>query len=191
MDRVTIYTDGSCHGNPGPGGYAAILLHKDNTKEVHGSDWYTTNNRMELKAVIEGLRLLTRPSEVTIITDSQYVAKTINRGNLRAYVNTPGRKNADLWEQILRLSTWHKVTAKWIRGHAGNKYNQKCDTIANREASQLEKEKGLRIKIFTDLLTDMSTPADALAKKHKCPLGVVEKYYAQFFEKYNGGTANE
>lgn len=191
MNRVTIYTDGSCHGNPGRGGYAAILLHNGKTQEVHGSDWYTTNNRMELKAVIEGLRMLTQPSEVTIITDSQYVARTINRGNLRAYVNAPGRKNADLWEQVMRLSMKHTITAKWVRGHSGNKYNQKCDSIANREASQLDNEKDLRIKIFTELLADMMIPARDIAKKHKCPLGVVEKYYEQFFEKYNGGAANE
>lgn len=190
MDKVTIYTDGSCHGNPGPGGYAAILLHKNNTKEVHGSDWYTTNNRMELKAVIEGLRMLTQPSEVIIVTDSQYVAKTVNKGNMRAYVNAPGRKNADLWEQIMRLSEWHTVKAQWVKGHSGDKLNQRCDFLANREASQLEKEKEIRIIVFSELLKDITTSAESIAERHKYSLNVVEKYYTQFFDRYsteNGG----
>ena len=193
MDRVTIYTDGSCHGNPGPGGYAAILLHKNSTKEVHGSDWYTTNNRMELKAVIEGLRMLTQPSEATIITDSQYIAKTINRGNLRAFVNTPGRKNADLWEQVMRLAEWHTIKAQWVRGHSGNKLNQRCDAIANREASLLEKEKKTRLIVFSELLKDVTITAEEIARQYKCSLNTVEKYYYQFFDRYaaeNGGATN-
>lgn len=192
MDKVTIYTDGSCHGNPGPGGYAAIVLHKDNTKEVHGCDWYTTNNRMELKAVIEGLRMLTQPSEVTIITDSQYVAKTINRGNLRAYVNTPNRKNADLWEQIMRLAEWHTIDAKWVRGHSGNKLNQRCDSLANREASSVEHEKEIRLTVFQELLKDVTVSAEMIARKFKYNRNTVEKYYTQFFNRYSvDGGMNE
>lgn len=123
MQKVTIYTDGSCHGNPGAGGYAAIVFVGGAIREVRGSDFYTTNNRMELKAVIEGLRLIDRPSDVTIITDSQYVARPIERGNILSYANAPGRKNADLWQEVARLSAWHNMSSKWVRGHSGNKYN--------------------------------------------------------------------
>lgn len=182
---VTIYTDGSCHGNPGPGGYAAIVLQDGVTKEVHGSDWYTTNNRMELTAVIEGLKLLSSPSNVVIVTDSKYVANQINKGNLRDFLSTPGRKNADLWEKIMRLSKWHTVSAEWVKGHAGNKLNQRCDSIANREATLLEKEREIRQLTFAELLADVTTTPEAIAQKHQeqGQLTTIKKYYRQFFEK--------
>lgn len=137
--------------------------------------------------------MLTRPSEATIITDSQYIAKTINRGNLRAFVNTPGRKNADLWEQVMRLAEWHTIKAQWVRGHSGNKLNQRCDAIANREASLLEKEKKTRLIVFSELLKDVTITAEEIARQYKCSLNTVEKYYYQFFDRYaaeNGGAAN-
>lgn len=184
-NSVTIYTDGSCHGNPGPGGYAAIVLQNGVTKEVHGSDWYTTNNRMELTAVIEGLKLLSSPSNVTIITDSKYVANQINKGNLQGLLSDPGRKNADLWEKVVRLSKWHKLSAEWVRGHSGNKLNQRCDSIANREATLLEKEREIRRLTFSELLTDITITPEIIAQKHDMQkqLPVIEKYYIQFFEK--------
>lgn len=184
-NSVTIYTDGSCHGNPGPGGYAAIVLQNGVTKEVHGSDWYTTNNRMELTAVIEGLKLLSSPSNVTIITDSKYVANQINKGNLQGFLSDPSRKNADLWEKVMRLSKWHKLSAEWVRGHSGNKLNQRCDSIANREATLLEKEREIRRLTFSELLTDITTTPECIAQKHNMQkqLPIIKKYYSQFFEK--------
>ena len=185
VNTVTIYTDGSCHGNPGPGGYAAIVLQNGTTKEVHGSDWYTTNNRMELTAVIEGLKLLNSPSNVTIITDSKYVVDQINNGNLREFLRNPGRKNADLWEKVLQLSKWHKISAKWVKGHSGNELNQRCDRIANQEAALLEKERKIRQLTFAELLEDVTTTPGAIAKKHHMQnqIHVIEKYYSLFWEK--------
>ena len=188
MDNVTIYTDGSCHGNPGAGGYAAVALCNGVTREVHGSDWYTTNNRMELMAVIEGLRLLSSPSRVKIVTDSKYVANQINRGNLRAYVNTPGRKNADLWQLILQFSVIHELTAEWVRGHSGNKLNQRCDSLANMEASRVEQEKEIRMDTFSDLLKDNTLTAKEIADCHHHPLQAVRKYHTQFFSRKPGGA---
>lgn len=180
MNRVTIYTDGSCHGNPGCGGYAAVVLQNGITKEVHGGDFYTTNNRMELTAVIEGIKLLSAPSEITIYTDSQYVAKQINRRDLREYVRSHGRKNGDLWEKILQFSIVHKISAQWIRGHNGDRFNQRCDFLANGEAYKLEKEKDLRKAVFSEMIININKPAEAIAKKYNMSVHTVRKYQEQF-----------
>ena len=185
--NVVIYTDGSCLGNPGPGGYAAIVLQGGITKEVRGSDWYTTNNRMELMAVIQGLKLVNEPSSILIITDSKYVANQINRGNLRGFTNEPGRKNADLWQKILRLSELHhSLTAKWVKGHAGNKLNQRCDSLANMEAQRVKSEKDVRNFTFAELLKNITASPESIAARYPgggYPIQVVQKYHQKFFEK--------
>lgn len=193
MNKVTIYTDGSCHGNPGAGGYAAVVLSNGVTKEVYGGDWYTTNNRMELTAVVEGLRLLSQPANVRIVTDSKYIVNQINRGGLCAYVNTPGRKNADLWQKILQLSLIHNLSAEWVRGHSGDYFNQRCDRIANNEASKLEREKGIRTAIFSKMLMDATMTAEAIARSTGISVHTVRKYQMQFYEHQAaiGDSTNE
>lgn len=189
MDKVArIYTDGSCHGNPGAGGYCAIVLCDGITREVKGSDWHTTNNRMELTAVIEGLKLIADPYDAHILSDSKYVVEPIRRGNLRAYVNSPDRKNADLWEKILRLSAFHKLTAEWVRGHSGNRLNQYCDKMANQEATRVEREKDIRLFVFKELLSDILATPDQIARAYSGDsrwLETVKKYHKQYFEHYD------
>ncbi|MDD3337862.1 MAG: ribonuclease HI [Lachnospiraceae bacterium] len=188
MNKAIIYTDGSCHGNPGPGGYAAIVTQDGITKEVHGADWYTTNNRMELMAVIEGLKLLGKPSAVEIVTDSKYVANQINKGNLKSFIQDPNRKNADLWQVIYRQSVKHALSATWVRGHSGHKQNQRCDSLANMEATRLENEKEIRIFTVSELLKDVTTTPEQIAARFRSgyPLDLVQKYYNQFFYKMSG-----
>jgi ribonuclease HI len=142
---------------------------------------------MELKAVIEGLCLLNEASKVKIITDSKYVANTINRGNLRAYANTPNRKNADMWQKIAKLSEWHTLSAEWVKGHAGNHFNQRCDNLANAEACKVAQEKRTRQIVFRELLKDITIPAKTIAKMHNLSLNTVEKYYRQYLDKYSVG----
>lgn len=186
MDRkAIIYTDGSCHGNPGPGGYAAIALYNGTTLEVHGSAWRTTNNRMELTAVIQGLKLLTEPCAAHVISDSCYVVNPIRGGNLRGYVNTPNRSNADLWAQVLRLSAFHKLTAEWVKGHAGNRLNQRCDSLANNEAVKVEQEKAVRLFVFRELVRDIMVSPEQIAAHSGFDLETIRKYHRQYFERYN------
>ena len=189
MEKVTIYTDGSCHGNPGPGGYAAIVLRSNgSTVTVSGSDWYTTNNRMELTAVIEGLRLLSGPSNVTIVTDSRYVADRINQGGIQKIIRNPKSKNIDLWEKLLSLSLWHTLSAKWVRGHSGDKLNEKCDTLANAESNKIKQERSIRHHTFTALLLNLEESAESIAARYPggCSVDTVKKYIKQFMEKRGG-----
>lgn len=185
MDRkALIYTDGSCLGNPGPGGYAAVVLINGATRETHGSDWYTTNNRMELTAVIEGLKLLPEPCTAHIISDSRYIVNTIQVGNLRGYVQEQKRSNLDLWQQILRLSVFHTLTAEWVKSHSGNRLNQRCDRLARDEAKRVQLEQGTRILVFRELLADvMATPEKIAAKYGIRELDTIQKYYSQFYER--------
>jgi ribonuclease HI len=136
---VEIFTDGACSGNPGPGGYGAILRYGDVTKEISGCDPETTNNRMEMTAVIEALRCLKRPCRIMITTDSQYVMKGMTewiagwlRKNWRNSQKKPV-KNRDLWQEILGLSKRHDIEWKWVKGHHGHPENERCDQLA-REA---------------------------------------------------------
>ena len=189
VERITLYSDGSCHGNPGPGGYAAIILKPDGkTINVSGSDWYTTNNRMELTAVIEGLKLLSSPSIVTIITDSKYVVDPINRGSIRALISNPKKANRDLWEKVLSLSKKHTLSAKWVKGHVGNKLNEKCDVLANDEVRKLEREKDIRQHTIAELLLNPAESLENIARRYPggCPVKTVQKYYEQFMEKRGG-----
>jgi ribonuclease HI len=136
---VEIFCDGACSGNPGPGGYGAILRYAGNEKEISGCAPDTTNNRMEMTAVIEALRLLTRPCHVRITTDSQYVVKGMTEWiagwKRNGWKNSKKEPvlNRDLWESILEQSQNHTIEWKWVRGHAGHQENERCDQLA-REA---------------------------------------------------------
>ena len=136
MDNVTIYTDGACSGNPGAGGWAAILSSKGKTKEISGGEAETTNNRMELTAVISALSALKRPCNVELFTDSQYIEKAINERwlvawKMKGWKRKGGElKNAELWQELDRLLSVHNVTFRWVKGHADNEFNNRCDALA-------------------------------------------------------------
>ena len=134
---MTLYTDGACSGNPGPGGWGAVLKYRDMEKAVSGSEAETTNNRMELTAVIEGLALLKYPCKVTVVSDSKYVCDAINERWLPAWIRKGWKKadgkpvlNADLWQRLNELMNVHDVTFRWIKGHAGHPENERCDALA-------------------------------------------------------------
>ena len=137
MKQVNLYTDGACSGNPGPGGWGAILLFNGHERELSGGDPATTNNRMEITAVIEGLSALKEPCRVTVYSDSKYVVDSISKGwaagwRLRGWVK-PDKSpalNPDLWETLLDLCKTHQVSFVWVRGHADNAYNNRCDRLA-------------------------------------------------------------
>jgi ribonuclease HI len=144
MKKITIYTDGACSGNPGPGGYGAVLIYGTHRKEISGGEAQTTNNRMEMTAVIKGLEMLKEPCEVAIFSDSRYVVDAIEKGwALRWQKNNWKRNkkepalNPDLWEQLLNLLQQHKVTFHWVKGHAGNPENERCDFLATEAAAKL------------------------------------------------------
>ena len=137
MKHVDIYTDGACRGNPGPGGWGAILVYGKHEKELSGGEPHTTNNRMELSGVIAALSALKERCEITLTTDSKYVADAVNNGwaaSWRAHGWRKGDKspalNPDLWEQLLELLEHHEVTFVWVKGHAGHPYNERCDRLA-------------------------------------------------------------
>ena len=137
-DSVEIYTDGACKGNPGPGGWGALLRCRGQEKELFGGERQTTNNRMELTAVIRALEALTRPSRVDVHTDSQYVQKGISewiRGwKARGWLTSDRKpvKNADLWRALDALAATHEVRWHWVRGHVGHPENERADALANR-----------------------------------------------------------
>ena len=139
MDKVTIYTDGACSGNPGPGGWAAVLLSGEHQKEISGGEASTTNNRMELLGVINALELLKRPCQVTLYTDSQYIERAVNQGWLRSWRARGWRrkdgelKNPELWQRLDKLLAAHTVTFRWVKGHAENDLNNRCDALAVAE----------------------------------------------------------
>ena len=137
MKQVTIYTDGACSGNPGAGGWGAVLRFGEHEKELSGGQAQTTNNRMELTAVIEALSALKEPCSVTLTTDSKYVSDAVSKGwvygwQKKNWMRAPGEpaKNADLWKLLLPLLGRHKVTFHWVKGHAGHPENERCDALA-------------------------------------------------------------
>lgn len=137
MKKVEIFTDGACSGNPGPGGWGAILRYGSKEKELFGGEQNTTNNRMELTACIEALTVLKEPCEVTLTTDSQYVVNGITKGWAESWRKNNWIKgdkkpalNPDLWGKLLDLCSRHNVTFNWIKGHAGHPENERCDTLA-------------------------------------------------------------
>ena len=139
LKQITLYSDGSSLGNPGPGGYGGILEFKGNRKEYSGAEAHTTNNRMELKGVIEGLKLLKEPCKVEIISDSSYVIKAINEW-LDGWVrkNFAKVKNVDLWEAYLEAAKPHTIKGTWVRGHNGHPENERCDELARNEAERIK-----------------------------------------------------
>ena len=136
MKQITIYTDGACSGNPGPGGWGAILQYKDTERELSGGEKLTTNNRMELIGAISALSALKEPCEVDLYTDSQYIANAINKGWLQGWKAKNWKrkdgelKNIDLWQELDKLLSTHTVTFHWVKGHADNKFNNRCDELA-------------------------------------------------------------
>lgn len=138
LPKVEIYTDGASRENPGPGGYAAILKFGDKIKEISRGFRLTTNNRMELMAIIEALKQLKVPCNVTVYTDSQYVANSIEKGWVFNWVkkNFKGKSNADLWKEFLELYKIHKISIVWIKGHNGHIYNERCDKLAVEAAKK-------------------------------------------------------
>jgi ribonuclease HI len=137
MKEVTIYTDGSSKGNPGPGGYGVVLIYNNNRKELSEGFRCTTNNRMELLAVIEGLSALKFPCKVNLYSDSKYVVDAFNKGWLKAWQKKGWKKkdnkpvlNKDLWQRVLSLYSTHKIQFIWVKGHSENIENERCDLLA-------------------------------------------------------------
>ena len=137
MKHVDIYTDGACRGNPGRGGWGAILVYAGREKELSGGEPHTTNNRMELMAAIAALSALREPCEVTLTSDSRYLVDGIEKGWAKGWRARGWKKadkspalNADLWGQLLDLFETHQVRLVWVRGHVGHPYNERCDTLA-------------------------------------------------------------
>ena len=137
LPQVEIYTDGSCLNNPGPGGYGVVILNSSTRQELSGGFRKTTNNRMEILAVIKGLKALKEPHRVMIYTDSQYVVNAMTKGWAKKWQRNNWQrnpqekaKNPDLWQELLQLSTQHQVNFTWVRGHSGNTENERCDRLA-------------------------------------------------------------
>jgi ribonuclease HI len=143
LKRVTIYTDGACLGNPGPGGYGVVLLYKGRRKELSGGYRETTNNRMEIMAAIVGLKALKEKCEATLYSDSEYLVKAMTKGWVERWRKNNWRRNRkekalnpDLWEQLLQLYEYHQVEFKWVKGHAKSAENNRCDELALEAAQQ-------------------------------------------------------
>lgn len=137
MDKVIIYTDGACSGNPGPGGWGAILIYNDSKKELSGGNSNTTNNIMEMTAVIEALKILKRPCEVNLYSDSAYVVNAFLQNWVKNWIKNNWKtsdkkdvKNKELWLELIELTKIHKVTFHKVKGHADNDLNNRCDELA-------------------------------------------------------------
>ena len=144
MKKVTIYTDGACSGNPGPGGWGAILSYGEARKEISGGESMTTNNRMELTGAIKALSLLKEPCEVDLYSDSRYLVDSINKGWVYSWEKLGFRKkgkdvpNTDLWKELLGLLETHRVRFIWVKGHDENEWNNRCDELAVSEWKKLK-----------------------------------------------------
>ncbi len=143
MEEITIYTDGACSGNPGPGGWGAILMMGDVRKEISGGSENTTNNIMELSAVIEALKLLKRPCKVNVFSDSAYVVNAFNQKWIYGWIKKNWRtaggdsvKNKELWQELYSLTKVHDVTFNKVKGHADNEFNNRCDEMAVAESKK-------------------------------------------------------
>ncbi len=157
LSQITLYTDGAARGNPGPGGYGALLLYGNYTKELSKGFKHTTNNRMELLAIIVGLEAIKKKDiPVHIFTDSKYVENTINLGWLNTWIKTNfkgGKKNSDLWKKYFTLSKQFSIKITWVKGHADNPYNNRCDELATAAADgkdldvDVEYEKVLKMEL--------------------------------------------
>lgn len=142
MKEIKIYTDGACSGNPGPGGWAAVLLYKDQEREISGSEKHTTNQKMELRAAVEGLKALKEPCQVQLFSDSAYLINAFNLGWLERWqrngwktVKKESVENQDLWKELLTLSERHKVQWVKVKGHSDDHYNNRCDFLAQKASS--------------------------------------------------------
>ena len=147
IKQVEIFTDGACSGNPGAGGWGAVLRFGEHEKELSGGQAQTTNNRMELTAVIEALSALKEPCSVTLTTDSKYVSDGISKGwaaswKARGWKKADGSPalNPDLWGELLALCERHVVEVLWVKGHAGHPYNERCDALAQEEARKIAEQ---------------------------------------------------
>jgi len=145
VKKVIIHTDGACEGNPGPGGWAAILEHGEVRKEISGGVIATTNNRMEMTAALEALTRLKEPCQVTVFTDSSYlrdgITKWIHGWKAKGWKKkTQAVKNVDLWQALDAAASRHRIEWHWVRGHAGNPLNERCDVLATQEARKFAKE---------------------------------------------------
>ena len=145
MKTVTLYTDGACSGNPGPGGWGAILMYGAHKKELSGGEAATTNNRMELTAVIRGLQALTEPCVVELYSDSKYVIDALEKGWARSWrakgwvkADKKPALNPDLWGTLLDLCGTHRVNLHWVKGHATNPYNNRCDELAVAQSQKFK-----------------------------------------------------
>lgn len=145
MKHVDVYTDGACRGNPGKGGWGAILIYGKNKKEMSGGERQTTNNRMELMAAIEALTVLKEPCEVTLTSDSKYLVDAIEKGWLESWKKNGWRKsdrsevlNVDLWQRLIVQLERHKVSFVWVHGHTGHEYNERCDVLATTFADSFK-----------------------------------------------------
>ena len=143
--HIELFTDGACSGNPGKGGWGAVLRYGENERELSGGEKSTTNNRMELTAVIMGLKALKEPCHVTLTTDSKYVGDGLSKGWARSWQKNGWRKadkkpalNPDLWEELLRLTDIHDVDIVWVKGHAGHPENERCDRLAVKAYENLQ-----------------------------------------------------
>lgn len=144
IPNVEIYVDGACSGNPGAGGWASVLLYEQHKKEVYGNARETTNNRMELTAVIEALKALKRPCNVTLYSDSKYVIDSINKDwvykwEANNWIKSDRKPalNTDLWKELLALLELHRVKFVWVKGHNGNEYNERCDELAVKAIKEI------------------------------------------------------
>lgn len=139
MEKVTIYTDGACSGNPGPGGWGAVLMYKNSKKEISGGEKETTNNIMELTAVEQALKQLKYPCEVELYSDSAYIVNAYNQGWIYNWQKNNWKtadkkevKNKEIWQELYKLTTTHKVTFIKVKGHSDNEYNNRCDELARK-----------------------------------------------------------
>ena len=145
MKEVTVYTDGGCLGNPGPGGWAAILIYGERRREISGGTPVTTNNRMELQAAIEALDSLKEPCRVRMFTDSQYVREGITQWlagwERRGWITSAKKpvKNADLWRRLDALVRRHELDWRWLKGHAGHEHNERCDMLAGEQMAAIQR----------------------------------------------------
>ena len=147
MKHVAIYTDGACSENPGPGGWAAVLMYKTVKKEISGNEPMTTNNRMEITAAIMALEALKQTCEVDLYTDSAYLSNAYNQHWIDNWQRSGWKKadkhpveNRDLWERLLKLTEWHKVVWHKVKGHADDEFNNRCDQLARNEIKKLKAE---------------------------------------------------
>ncbi len=143
MKKVTIYTDGSCSGNPGPGGWGAVLMYGKHKLELSGGEPSTTNNRMELTAAVEALSRLNEPCEVELYSDSRYLVDGLEKGWAASWKKRGWRRkdgapalNPELWDRLLELTVVHRVTLHWVKGHAENEWNNRCDELAVAETKK-------------------------------------------------------